>query len=157
MCAASASRSTPPRSTPPPRTGFWPRPPPGSGCRRSTRCAAASAPSSTSWPEPMRRLAVAAERWPLARPFTISRGSKTETLVVTVALTAGGAVGRGEAVPYARYGESVEGVVAAIEGLPPRLEAGLDRLELHAAPPPRAARHAIRFAPWDLAPQGAGP
>ncbi|HTM20418.1 MAG TPA: N-acetyl-D-Glu racemase DgcA, partial [Kofleriaceae bacterium] len=104
----------------------------------------------------MRRLAVAAERWPLARTFTISRGSKTETVVVTVTLAAGGAVGRGEAVPYARYGESVEGVIAAIEGLRPRLEGGLDRTELQAALPPGAARNAVDCALWDLAAKEAG-
>ena len=38
-----------------------------------------------------------------------------------------GAVGRGECVPYARYGETVEGVAAAIEALRPRIEAGLTR------------------------------
>ena len=104
----------------------------------------------------MRRLAVAAERWPLARTFTISRGSKTETVVVTVTLAAGGVVGRGEAVPYARYGESVEGVIAAIEGLRPRLEGGLDRPELQAALPPGAARNAVDCALWDLAAKEAG-
>jgi len=104
----------------------------------------------------MRRLDVAAERWPLARPFTISRGSKTETVVVTVTLAAGGVAGRGEAVPYARYGESVDGVIAAIENLRPRLAAGLDRLELQTAVPPGAARNAVDCALWDLAAKQAG-
>ena len=104
----------------------------------------------------MRRLAIVAERWPLAARFTISRGSKTEVVTVTVTLTEAGAVGRGEAVPYARYGESVDGVIAAIEKLRPRLEAGLDRPELQIALPPGAARNAIDCALWDLAAKQAG-
>ena len=104
----------------------------------------------------MRRLAVATERWPLAKPFTISRGSKTEAVTVVVALTDAGIVGRGESVPYARYGESVEGVIAAIEGLRPRLEAGLDRPELQAVLPPGAARNAVDCALWDLDAKAAG-
>ena len=104
----------------------------------------------------MRRLAVVTERWPLARPFAISRGSKTEAVTVVVSLAASGAAGRGEAVPYARYGESVEGVVAAIEALRARLEAGLDRAGLQAALPPGAARNAVDCALWDLAAKEAG-
>jgi L-alanine-DL-glutamate epimerase-like enolase superfamily enzyme len=104
----------------------------------------------------MRQLAIAAERWPLAQRFTISRGSKTEAVTVTVTLTEAGAVGRGEAVPYARYGESVDGVIAAIENLRPRLAAGLDRLELQTALPPGAARNAVDCALWDLAAKQAG-
>ncbi|MGB7018345.1 MAG: dipeptide epimerase, partial [Xanthobacteraceae bacterium] len=66
------------------------------------------------------------ERWPLANPFTISRGSKTEAVVVTVELREAGHRGRGECVPYARYGETPERVVAAIEALRPALRQGLD-------------------------------
>ena len=58
---------------------------------------------------------VAVERWPLREPFTIARGAKTEAVVVVVELSADGCVGRGEAVPYARYGEDPASVVAAIE------------------------------------------
>ena len=65
----------------------------------------------------MPTLAVARESWPIRGAFTISRGSKTAAEVVIAELTADGAVGRGECVPYPRYGETVEGVMAAIEGL----------------------------------------
>ena len=104
----------------------------------------------------MRHLAVATERWPLAARFTIARGSKTEAVTVTVTLSEGGAIGRGESVPYARYGETVEGAIAAIEVLRGRLEAGLDRAELQAAMPPGAARNAVDCALWDLAAKQAG-
>ncbi len=97
-----------------------------------------------------RRLAVRVERWPLAGAFTISRGSKTEARVAVAEITQGGAVGRGECVPYARYGETIEGVVAAIEGLAGAVADGLDRDRLQAALPAGAARNAVDCALWDL-------
>lgn len=96
------------------------------------------------------RLAVAIERFPIAGRFTIARGAKTEAVVVTVSLEKDGYVGRGECVPYSRYGETVEGVAATIEGLRPRLEGGLSRDELQSLLPPGAARNAIDCALWDL-------
>lgn len=97
-----------------------------------------------------RRLEVAVERWPIAGTFTISRGSKTEAVVVVVSLTQGGRTGRGECVPYARYGETVEGVVAAIEGIRAVVEAGLGRDALLTTLPPGAARNAVDCALIDL-------
>jgi L-alanine-DL-glutamate epimerase-like enolase superfamily enzyme len=95
-------------------------------------------------------LAVRIEHWPLERPFTISRGTKTEAVVVTVELRHGGCSGRGEAVPYARYGETPEGVAAAIEAMRPALQNGLDRAVLQTAMPPGAARNALDCAYWDF-------
>ena len=95
-------------------------------------------------------LAVRIEHWPLERPFTISRGTKTEAVVVTVGLRHGGCSGRGEAVPYARYGETPEGVAAAIEAMRPALQNGLDRAVLQTAMPPGAARNALDCAYWDF-------
>ncbi len=96
-------------------------------------------------------LSVHIERWPLAGAFTISRGSKTEAVVVTVEFADGAHRGRGECVPYARYGETPDGVVAAIEALRPALEQGLDRAALQAVMPAGAARNALDCAFWDLA------
>ena len=101
-------------------------------------------------------LSVQIERWPLANAFTISRGSKTEAIVVTVELREAGHCGRGECVPYARYGETPERVVAAIEALRPALLGGLDRAALQAAMPAGAARNALDCALWDLAAKRAG-
>ncbi len=55
------------------------------------------------------------ESWPIAGNFTISRGSKREAVVVVAEVTDGLVTGRGECVPYARYGETPEGVLAQIE------------------------------------------
>lgn len=95
-------------------------------------------------------LGVTVEAWPIAGSFTISRGSRTEAVVVVATLSDGNATGRGECVPYARYGESVEGVLAAIEALRPALLAGVDRAGLQTLLPPGAARNALDCAFWDL-------
>ena len=95
-------------------------------------------------------MTVTAESWPIAGTFTISRGSKTHAEVVLVELSDGSARGRGECVPYARYGETVPGVIAAIEAQRDALAAGLDRLRLADIMPPGAARNALDCALWDL-------
>jgi L-alanine-DL-glutamate epimerase-like enolase superfamily enzyme len=98
----------------------------------------------------MRVLTVETERFPIAGRFIIARGARTEAVVVTVAIADGGAVGRGECVPYARYGETVEGVAAAIEAERSAIEGGLDRIALQEAMPAGAARNALDCALWDL-------
>jgi L-alanine-DL-glutamate epimerase-like enolase superfamily enzyme len=93
---------------------------------------------------------VSRERWPIAGTFAISRGAKTEAEVVVVELSDGKYRGRGECVPYARYGETVDGVAADISALAPALEQGLDRTGLQKALHPGAARNALDCAFWDL-------
>ena len=102
------------------------------------------------------RLTVRVERWPLASTFTIARGSKTEAVVVVAELSDGALVGRGECVPYARYGESVEGVAAAIEAMAGFIEGGGDRLRLQGAIGAGAARNALDCAFWDIEAKRAG-
>ncbi|MCF3641943.1 dipeptide epimerase [Rhizobium sp. TRM95111] len=97
-----------------------------------------------------RQLDVFKERFPIAGSFTISRGSKTEAEVVVVRLSKDGASGWGECVPYRRYGESIDGVLAAIEAMRGALEAGLSRDDLQHAMPAGAARNAVDCALWDL-------
>jgi L-alanine-DL-glutamate epimerase-like enolase superfamily enzyme len=95
-------------------------------------------------------LSVRIERWPLAGAFTISRGSKTEAVVVVAELDDSGHRGRGECVPYGRYGETPDGIVAAIEAMRRRLRKGLGRAALQAAMPSGAARNALDCAHWDV-------
>lgn len=97
------------------------------------------------------RLSVSIETWPIAGQFTISRGAKTEARVVIAELLQDGIRGRGECVPYARYHESAESVVAALETFRAKVAAGLTREELQEALPPGAARNALDCAFWDLA------
>jgi L-Ala-D/L-Glu epimerase len=100
-------------------------------------------------------LTVRIERWAIAGRFAISRGAKTEAMVV-VAEVAADVIGRGECVPYARYGETVEGVAAAIEAMGAELARGLDRVGLQAAMRRGAARNALDCALWDAAAKRAG-
>jgi len=95
-------------------------------------------------------MTVREECWPLASAFVISRGAKTEARVVVVELREGSHLGRGEAVPYARYGETVEGVLDEIEAFRDAVECDLDRDALQGLLPPGAARNALDCALWDL-------
>ncbi|SDJ28003.1 N-acetyl-D-Glu racemase DgcA [Salipiger marinus] len=82
----------------------------------------------------------------LAQVFTISRGSRTETKVLTVKVTRDGVTGWGECVPYARYDETLDSVAAQIESLP----ADVTRAALQGLLPAGAARNAVDCALWDL-------
>jgi L-alanine-DL-glutamate epimerase-like enolase superfamily enzyme len=104
----------------------------------------------------MPRLTVRIERWPISGSFIISRGAKTEAIVVVAEVSDGELSGRGECVPYARYGETAEGVVAAIEALIGDVAEGLQRDSLQARMKPGAARNALDCALWDLAAKRTG-
>lgn len=103
-----------------------------------------------------RVISVEVGKFPIAGSFTISRGSKTEAEVVTCTIRDGGNTGRGECVPYTRYGESIEGVRAAIEGIAAQIASGLDRPSLLDAMPAGAARNAVDCALWDLEAKASG-
>jgi len=90
------------------------------------------------------------ERWPIAGSFTISRGAKTEAVTVVAELGHGGRIGRGECVPYPRYGETPEATLAALNSMQEPLARGLDRQALQAAMPAGAARNALDCALLDL-------
>ena len=103
-----------------------------------------------------RTLSARHDRFALKRPFRISRGAKTAADVVTVTLFEDGYAGRGEGVPYPRYGESVAGVLAQIEAARGPIEDGAGRRALLALMAPGAARNAIDCALWDLEAKRAG-
>ncbi len=103
-----------------------------------------------------RQLTVTAQSWPIAGGFTISRGTKTAAEVVVVELSDNGIHGRGECVPYARYGETVDSVCAVIESIRAKLESGADRQRLQSLLPAGAARNAVDCALWDLEAKAAG-
>ncbi|PWJ89228.1 L-alanine-DL-glutamate epimerase-like enolase superfamily enzyme [Mesorhizobium loti] len=97
-----------------------------------------------------RVISVEAERFPIAGTFTISRGSKTEADVISCTISEGGHAGRGECVPYKRYGETMDGVRDAIEAMRDGIAGGISRTALLDAMPAGAARNAIDCALWDL-------
>ena len=98
------------------------------------------------------KISVTQDVFRLAEVFTISRGSRTEAKVLTVTVTQGGVSGRGECVPYARYGETLESVAAQIAALP----ADVTRESLYDVLGAGAARNAVDCALWDLAAKRAG-
>ncbi len=93
---------------------------------------------------------VSAQSFPIAGTFTISRGSKTSAEVIVVELEADGFKGWGEAVPYARYHETVPQCLAALEAAKPALSKGTTRSQLAQLNLPKAAQNALDCALWDL-------
>src|SRR5260370_13490376 len=90
------------------------------------------------------------ERWPMAGSFTISRVAKTEAVTVVAEVSRGGRTGRGECVPYPRYGETPGATLAALQAMREPVSGGLDREALQTAMPPGAARNALDCALLDL-------
>lgn len=89
------------------------------------------------------KITVQADVFKLAQVFTISRGSRTEAKVLTATIRDDAGVGRGECVPYARYGETLESVTTQINGFHGAWA------DLPAALPAGAARNALDCAFWD--------
>lgn len=98
----------------------------------------------------IRSLRVYEERWPTAQAFVIARGAKTEAHVLVVEIEQAGVVGRGEAMPYARFGETIGSAMALAESVRPAIEAELSRAELQGLMLAGSARNAIDCALWDL-------
>ena len=97
-----------------------------------------------------RSLSLAVEHYPIAGHFAISRGSRTVASVIVCTIVEDGIAGRGECVPYARYGESIEQVRDAILSASAAIAGGIGREELRGLMPAGAARNAIDCALWDL-------
>src|SRR5882672_2973623 len=102
------------------------------------------------------KLAARIERWPIAGSFTISRGVKTQAVTVVAEVSRDGHAGRGECVPYPRYGETPEATLATLLSMQDALRQGLDRPALQAAMPAGAARNALDCALLDLEAKTAG-
>lgn len=98
----------------------------------------------------IRSLTVQSETFPLITPFRISRGTKTAADVVSVTFEQQGVRGRGECVPYPRYGETLETTIAAIHSVRGALVSGASRADLLTLMPAGAARNAVDCALWDL-------
>ncbi|MEO1695312.1 MAG: dipeptide epimerase, partial [Pseudomonadota bacterium] len=100
------------------------------------------------------RLTASIERFPLSEPFAISRGAKTEAVVVVVRLETpdGRPAARGECVPYPRYDETAEATHAAlVAAVPSDGWSDLRALDaLCCTLGPASARNALDCALWDL-------
>ena len=95
---------------------------------------------------------VVQEAFRLIRPFTISRGSRTEAQVLTAFVGVGPTQGCGECVPYARYGETMAGIATQIGAVPEQVTLAT----LQSLLPAGAARNALDCALWDQAAKRAG-
>ena len=98
----------------------------------------------------LRELSAGTASWPLTAPFRIARGVRHSAETVTVEISGHGCMGRGESIPYARYGESVSSVLAQVRLATAAVANGLSRTQLEELLPPGAARNAIDCALWDL-------
>ena len=105
---------------------------------------------------PPLKLDVVVESWPIAGTFTIARGSRTEAVVVVATVTDGRFSGRGECVPYKRYGESVETVMSDISSQALLLARGGCHDVLTAGLKAGAARNALDCAVWDYLAKSTG-
>lgn len=98
----------------------------------------------------MRNIKHSVSRWPLQKAFVISRGARTEAEVIQLMIEQDGKQGFAECVPYARYGESLESVVAEIDSVSSELKQGATTADLQPLLPAGAARNIVDCALWDL-------
>ncbi|TAK55463.1 MAG: dipeptide epimerase, partial [Gammaproteobacteria bacterium] len=96
------------------------------------------------------RFSIHAESWPAARPFRITGHTWTSFESIVVELERGGAVGHGEALGVFYANETPATMIAAIEGIAPRLDDGLTRATVQTLLPAGGARNALDCALWDL-------
>lgn len=89
-------------------------------------------------------------KFPLKRPFKISRASKTHAEVVEVCLRIGNTRAFAECVPYSRYEESVSSVLTQIKqiALPANIPKAFLTLDRELSP--GAAKNALNCALWSL-------
>ncbi|WP_421849212.1 N-acetyl-D-Glu racemase DgcA [Oricola sp.] len=96
------------------------------------------------------------ESYPINGQFSISRESKATAEVVVCRISSGGFSGIAECVPYRRYGESVDSVIAQIESTASALGADISHERLREDLKPGAARNALDCALWDLQAKSTG-
>lgn len=104
----------------------------------------------------VRRLEVREDHFALKAPFRISRENKHAIDLITVTVSEEGFSGRGEGVPYPRYGETVAETIADIERIREFIEHGGTRVQLLDLLPPGAGRNALDCALWDLEARATG-
>jgi L-alanine-DL-glutamate epimerase-like enolase superfamily enzyme len=96
------------------------------------------------------------EPLPMSAPFRIA-GHVFEAMPATVVtLREGDCVGRGEAAGVYYNDDHPETMIATLEALRPRIEAGLDRDALRTLLPAGGARNALDCALWELESQRSG-
>lgn len=97
-----------------------------------------------------RKLVAKQESFELLKPFRIAHGTRNSSEVIVVEISENGFVGKGEATPYKRYGESCESVLKQIKEIAPAIKNGLSKEDLQNLIKAGAARNALDLALWDL-------
>jgi len=95
-------------------------------------------------------LRVGVERFPLKRPFRITRRTVLDCTVLTVTLSREGVVGRGEAAGVYYRDDHAHTAAHQIEAVRPQIEAGIAREAVQTLLPAGGARNALDCARWDL-------
>ncbi|AUG98655.1 L-Ala-D/L-Glu epimerase [Prodigiosinella confusarubida] len=98
----------------------------------------------------MRQMQIETVELPLARPFSISRGTRTAVTVIRVTLEERGFIGRGECTPTAHYQETAESVSQQLQAVRQAVENGITIDDLQRLLPPGSARNALDCALWRL-------
>ena len=102
------------------------------------------------------KLSVHQEEWPAAAPFRITGVTWDSFPTIVVELSDGEHVARGEAMGIYYEGENPATMLAQVEQVAERVEAGLTRNGLMNVLPHGGARNAIDCALWDLESKRAG-
>jgi len=96
------------------------------------------------------QLQASIETWPTKAPFHITGYTFDAFQAVVVTLRDGDLVGRGEGLGVYYRKDTPVAMLAQIEALRPRIEAGLTREQLQQLLPAGGARNALDCALWDL-------
>lgn len=96
------------------------------------------------------QLQASIETWPTKAPFHITGYTFNAFEAVVVTLSDGDLVGRGEGLGVYYRNDTPVAMLAQIEALRPRIEAGLTREQLQQLLPAGGARNALDCALWDL-------
>ncbi|MFA6229258.1 MAG: dipeptide epimerase [Rhodanobacter sp.] len=99
---------------------------------------------------PRLQLQVNIEKWPTKAPFRITGYTFNAFEALVVTLRDGDMVGRGEGLGVYYKNDTPTSMLAQIEALRPRIEAGVTRQELQQMLPAGGARNALDCALWDL-------
>jgi L-alanine-DL-glutamate epimerase-like enolase superfamily enzyme len=102
------------------------------------------------------QLQASIETWPTKAPFHITGYTFNAFEAVVVTLRDGDLVGRGEGLGVYYRNDTPVAMLAQIEALRPRIEAGLTREQLQRLLPAGGARNALDCALWDLEAKGSG-
>ena len=101
-------------------------------------------------------VSVVPKRWPLRKPFRISRDTHTHAETIICEISDGTHTGRGEAVGVSYDGETIPSIQKQVLDAAPKIQAGLSRDDLQLLLPPGGARNAVDCAMWDLEAKQAG-